>query len=214
MKVGGAESELDTAKKEQLFNVACEICHVHGPIKLSIDRVAREAGISKRTIYKYYKDRNRFIAALIEHEAEQWREWFFNAVDEEKAHSDSSIQAFFNVLSVWLASDNFQGLLFAHVFFAYKDAMPDCISEKAHHYAGLLHEFLKESLLAAGVPEPDAGATEILILVLTMVSGVVTIRLDEGPDKQAGTVLLHLLEKMYPGIIRAGRRPSFRYRGN
>jgi AcrR family transcriptional regulator len=55
-----------TDKAEQILQGALPEFLKHGYARTSMDRVANSAGVSKQTLYSYYKDKNGLFTALIE----------------------------------------------------------------------------------------------------------------------------------------------------
>lgn len=186
-------SELDASKRERLFDRARALWRRHGPIRLSMDQVTREAAVSKRTLYKYYKSRDAFIAALIDYDAEQWREWFWDAVAGREMDTQPGIQAFLDVLRLWLASDGFRGVLFAGAPFAYQGAMPDCIATTTRRHVDLLRGLLAEHLRASGVRDPEGVAAQVLAPVLVLLSGVADAIPGTESSSSAQSALMDLL---------------------
>ncbi len=56
-------------RREQLLDVTKQVVGEHGMHAVSIDRVAREAGVSRPIIYEHFNDLNGLLSALLEREA-------------------------------------------------------------------------------------------------------------------------------------------------
>ncbi len=164
-------TQFEAIKRKQLLETGRDLCHLHGPLLLSAEQVAAEAHVSKRTLYKYFRDRQHFIAAILDHDAEQWREWFFNAVSERKAHPGAVLLSFYDVLSLWVSSDEFHGVLFARAALVYSNKMPACIARVVARHTGLLRDFLADAAHAANVIKSEQGVDKLLYLVLVILSG-------------------------------------------
>jgi AcrR family transcriptional regulator len=55
---------MTTAKKEHILNIAADLFFKHGIKSITMDEIAREAAVSKKTIYSYYKDKKELIEAF------------------------------------------------------------------------------------------------------------------------------------------------------
>ena len=195
--------EFEAIKRKQLLEAGRDLCHLQGPVLLSAERVAAEAHVSKRTLYKYFKDRQQFIAAIVDHDAEQWREWFFNAVSERKACSDVALSSFYDILNLWVSSEDFQGVLFARAALAYPPKMPTCTARVVERHVGLLREFIEDSAQAAGVKKRGQWVDKLVFLVLVILSDSFTSMPGNkaqggGQMRQAALALLRdALDRLY-----------------
>jgi len=56
-----------TEKKEHILNTAAQLFVKHGIRSITMDEIAKEAGVSKKTIYCFYKDKKNLVEAFINH---------------------------------------------------------------------------------------------------------------------------------------------------
>lgn len=61
-------------KRTQIVNVARDLFKTYGYKKVSMDEIALEAGVTKRTIYSYFKDKDALFGYFIEEEREQMKQ--------------------------------------------------------------------------------------------------------------------------------------------
>ncbi|HEY9870630.1 MAG TPA: TetR/AcrR family transcriptional regulator [Candidatus Obscuribacterales bacterium] len=62
---------LSEAKGRQIMQAALNTFLQHGYKGTSMDRVAREAGVSKQTVYSHYRDKKGLFTALVAHLSEK-----------------------------------------------------------------------------------------------------------------------------------------------
>ena len=55
-------------KKEQIIEVARQLFHKYGFKKVSMDEIAKEAGVTKKTIYSYFKSKEELLEYFIQEE--------------------------------------------------------------------------------------------------------------------------------------------------
>ena len=60
-------------RREQLLRAGVELLRTHSPDEISIDAVARQAGISRGLLYHYFEDRDAFVVAVLEQASERLR---------------------------------------------------------------------------------------------------------------------------------------------
>lgn len=72
-----AEPELTTAEleapeptvRERIMAAGLSVAETHGLTRLSMGDVAKQAGVSRQTVYKYFPAKETLIGAVVEHEA-------------------------------------------------------------------------------------------------------------------------------------------------
>jgi AcrR family transcriptional regulator len=62
------------ARREQLLRAGVELLRVLTPDEISVDDVARRAGISRGLLYHYFEDRDAFVVAVLEQASEELRQ--------------------------------------------------------------------------------------------------------------------------------------------
>jgi AcrR family transcriptional regulator len=54
--------------QERILNKACELMFQTGVKHVTMDDLATQLGISKKTIYQYYKDKDALVSSVVEFE--------------------------------------------------------------------------------------------------------------------------------------------------
>ena len=57
----------DSAKKQDIIRLAYDVFYKHGFHATGVDKLLNDSGISKRTMYKYFRSKEELIAATIAH---------------------------------------------------------------------------------------------------------------------------------------------------
>lgn len=70
-------------KKEQIVEAARKLFHQFGFKRVSMDEIAMEAGVTKRTIYMYFSSKEELLKYFIQEEIEQMKN-IVEAVEKEK----------------------------------------------------------------------------------------------------------------------------------
>ena len=60
-------------KEEQIIEVARELFHKFGFKKVSMDEIAREAGVTKKTIYRYFDSKEALLEYFIQEELQNMK---------------------------------------------------------------------------------------------------------------------------------------------
>ncbi len=72
-----AEARGDRAKRRQIIDGACRMFLAHGFDAASMGSIAREAGVSKGTLYVYFKSKEELFEAIVEEQCRQQSEQIF-----------------------------------------------------------------------------------------------------------------------------------------
>ena len=163
----------------------------YGLSSLSVERVAANADISKRTLYKYFGSRDAFIAAIIAFDGDAWREWFFDAIREQADAPLKKLDVFFKTLALWTASSDFQGCLFAQVLCCKGGASEGAVCA-AQEQMAYVSKFLQDHAWKAGVRNPRHFAASLLPSIMLLLSGASSLVVD-NPGQHLETMAQALL---------------------
>lgn len=66
---GDPESLVEPTIRERIMAAGLAVAEANGLTRLSMGDVAKQAGVSRQTVYKYFSSKEALIAAVVEHEA-------------------------------------------------------------------------------------------------------------------------------------------------
>ncbi len=158
-------------KRLQLLDAARDLFLKEGFFTVAMNKIACNAGISKKTVYHFYNSREALIAATVTHDFEAWNEWFFDAVREHAKSGATMIDAFYKVLGYCTEAPEFRGCLFARVLFA-PDMTDDTVRAAAIACADHLYTFFHSQLRKAGVQDSGRAARLQTVYVLLLLGGI------------------------------------------
>lgn len=72
-----SEARLDSAKRRQILEGACHIFLMQGFDAASMGAIAQQAGVSKGTLYVYFKSKEELFGAIVEDQSRQQAEQIF-----------------------------------------------------------------------------------------------------------------------------------------
>lgn len=90
--------------KEHIIEVATELFKNYGIKSVTMDSLANELGISKRTIYEVFSDKDELLMAVLTRMAHQQRDLVKRVLDE----TENAIAAIFRMLEI--SRNNFQSM--------------------------------------------------------------------------------------------------------
>jgi len=143
----------DRDKRRQIIDGACRVFLEHGFDAASMGAIAREAGVSKGTLYVYFKSKEDLFEAIIEEQRRQQAERIFKL--DEEADIAAELQRLGEEFATFLCRP--EGISPLRTVIAIADRMPELGSRfyqsgPAHAIASL-QEYL-DGKVAAGVLRP------------------------------------------------------------
>ena len=62
-------SEIEPTVRERVMAAGLVTAETHGLSRMSMGDVAKQAGVSRQTVYRYFPSKEALVAAVVEHEA-------------------------------------------------------------------------------------------------------------------------------------------------
>jgi AcrR family transcriptional regulator len=81
-KPANSHAPSDSAKRRQIIDGACRMFLAQGFDAASMGAIAREAGVSKGTLYVYFKSKEELFEAIVEQQCRQQAEQIFTLDDQ------------------------------------------------------------------------------------------------------------------------------------
>lgn len=158
-----------SSRKEHLLQTALRLFNEHGFHATGIDRVQAESGVSKTTMYKYFKTKDELIHAVLELRHEQFGKWFSGrmleiARDRYPDLPHGKLLGMFDALNEWIHSDSFFGCNFINASAEFSD-----VEHPIHRYAAQhkleLAEYARSFIPGVDEEKSIELAKEILLLL-------------------------------------------------
>jgi len=162
-----------TPRKEHLIKTALKLFNQNGFHATGIDRVQAESGVSKTTMYKYFKSKDDLIRAVLEYRHDQFGEWFASRsreIADEKYRSQAHgvLLGMFDTLGEWFQSDQFFGCNFINACAEFSDS-----NHPIHEYSTWHKLGLKDSVAAQLEAFPENKRDEIAKELLLLIEGAI-----------------------------------------
>lgn len=151
------------SRRDELVEKALQVFYSNGFHATGMDMLATRTGISKTSMYKYFRTKEDLILAALRLRDEQFRNWFFRRMEELGSTPRGQLIAMFDALKEWFAQDGFRGCMFIKASAEYQEAS-DPIHAVAAEHKRLLFSHVRNLTMKAGADDPDALARRLLIL--------------------------------------------------
>lgn len=155
-----------TPAGERILAVASDLFYARGIGAVGVELVAESAGVTKKTLYDRFGSKANLVAAYLRARDERWRAFLTGYVDEHGAGDPAGrLLAAFDGLAEWQRRENPtpRGCGFVNASAELTDSHHpgrDAVLEQKRWVAG----YLAELAAAAGAPEPEALAAQLLLL--------------------------------------------------
>jgi AcrR family transcriptional regulator len=165
------------------------LIYAGGICATGMDAIVKESGVSRKTIYRYFRTKDELVAEALSKRDERWMKWFITE-SNKAATPQARLLATFDALEQWFFTQDFRGCAFINA--AAEIGNPDDpIRQVAKLHKVKLRDFLLQLAQEYGAADPDELASEFLILI----DGAITVALVMG-NKEAARDAQKLARKL------------------
>lgn len=86
-------------KKEEVINASRNLFETYGFKKVTMDEIARESNVSKKTIYSYFKDKDDLVKYFLKEELQKMKNIIETTAKEDIPFADKIHEIIYNLLS-------------------------------------------------------------------------------------------------------------------
>ncbi len=151
------------SRQDELVEKALQVFYRNGFHATGMDMLAAQTGISKTSMYKYFRTKEDLILAALKLRDQQFRDWLFNRMAELGSTPRGQLIAIFDALKEWFAQDGYQGCMFIKASAEYQE-VSDPIHALSAEHKHLMFEHVRDLAAQAGAVKADALARSLLIL--------------------------------------------------
>lgn len=173
-----------TSGKGRLVAVAIELFYTHGFQAVGIDRILREAGVTKTTFYKHFESKDALMVEAVRQrddwEMEAWSRAVSRFVGDDPR---AQLLGYFDVLDLWFNDPDFQGCLFLNTACEFPNPH-DPVHKAAAAHKRRTRDAFTDLARAAGVAESESFADQYTALL----EGTLVLRQVHGRNDAARVV--------------------------
>ncbi|MGC6369975.1 TetR/AcrR family transcriptional regulator [Pseudomonas sp. K2I15] len=165
--------------RDIILDVTEKLIYRNGIAATGMDLLVKTAGVSRKSVYRYFANKDELVIAALQRRDERWMHWLRTEV-ERHATTGERLLGVFSALKTWFGSDDFRGCAFINTSGETGDPQdPVRLLAKAHKQK--LFEYALELCRAHGTPDPKRQAVHLLILI----DGAITVALVMGDSTAA-----------------------------
>ncbi|MGH1365029.1 MAG: TetR/AcrR family transcriptional regulator [Calditrichia bacterium] len=152
------------SRREHLVDIAISLFGEHGFHATGIDLLLQEAGVSKKTMYRYFRSKEELIYAALKKKDGIFRNEFMKAVEASGITPKEKLMAIFDVAEKWFREDSFFGCMFVSAIAEYSsDDSP--IREICKQFKKQMWDYIYNLAVQSGAENPKELADELALLL-------------------------------------------------
>jgi len=165
--------------RDIILDVAEKLIYKNGIAATGMDLLVKTAGVSRKSVYRYFTNKDDLVVAALERRDQRWMQWYKSAVNQA-ATPALRLLALFDVLREWFGSPGFRGCAFINTSGETGDAQ-DPVRQVAKRHKQNLLDYVAELCQEHGAQHPQELAAQLLILI----DGAITVALVMGDQRAA-----------------------------
>lgn len=152
------------SRRDHLMAVARDLFMQHGFHGTGIDRILREAGVSKKTLYTHFRSKDELILAVLKAHDGSFRNHFMRQVEQASTVPRTRLMAVFDVAEAWFDTPSFFGCVFINAVGEYSEADTP-IRNACRDFKKQMTDFIVRLAKDAGAENPLSLGNQLSLLL-------------------------------------------------
>ena len=152
------------SKREQIVSVALKLFYQNGFHATGIDRIIKEAGVSKKTLYNHFKSKDELVLAALRKRDELFRNNLMRKTERLSSTAKERLLSVFDAISEWLQEKDFAGCMFINASAEYSKADNPSHILCAEHKR-LVREYIRDLAVQAEMDNPEELSQQLNLLI-------------------------------------------------
>lgn len=158
-----------TPRKTHLLETAQDLFNRHGYHRTGIDKIMQASGVSKTTLYKYFRTKEDLVLELLAQRSAAILDTMNMRVSDlvtgdEEASSRERVGAIVDVISDWVAGDAFCGCNFIRAVSEYEPEN-EAITKLARQHKAAVIGLIREQLIGVPKAQCEQLAEDIMLII-------------------------------------------------
>jgi AcrR family transcriptional regulator len=165
--------------RDIILDVTEKLIYKSGIAATGMDLLVKTAGVSRKSIYRYFANKEELVVAALQRRDQRWMHWYRTEVGKARTPADRLLNLF-SVLKSWFDSEGFRGCAFINTSGETGDPQGPVRRVAKDHKQKLL-DYVCELCTEYGAEDPQRLARQLLILI----DGAITLALVMGDHSAA-----------------------------
>ena len=154
---------MSASKRDILVRNAMNVLYREGFTATGMDKLARETGVSKMTMYKHFRSKEDLILAAIRLRDDEFFGVFSRQVEEGAKTPKGRLLGVFDALASWIEGRDFQNCMFIKATSEYQSPDHPIHIASADHKRRVL-AYIESLAVEAGAKNPELLARQLFML--------------------------------------------------
>jgi AcrR family transcriptional regulator len=124
----------NASARDRILFTAQHLFYQQGIRATGIDKIIKEAQVTKVTFYRHFPSKNDLIVSFLTLRHQRWIEWFKEGLEQR----GNSLEALPDTLDSWFASAHFRGCAFINSVNEMAEVLPEILTISQHHKQAMI----------------------------------------------------------------------------
>lgn len=171
------------ATRDRILAAAYAQFYRSGFARVSMDAIAKAAGVTKRSVYYHFESKDALAGAALENQQSHMLALFRSWGEAPAASAAEFVTRLFENLDNWSRNRHWTGSGFTRMAFELADMPGHPVRRVSRNHKRSVERWLAEKLSTYGLTDADQAAREIVILI----EGTMSLTLIHGTSEFAKT---------------------------
>jgi AcrR family transcriptional regulator len=152
------------SKRDVIVSVALKLFYRNGFNATGIERITKEAGVSKKTLYNHFKSKDELVLATLRKRDELFRNNIMRETEHLASAPKDRLLTIFDAHYLWFQEKEFSGCMFINASAEFSSHDDPCHVISAEHKR-LVRDYISGQAEQAGVKDSDLLAKQLSLLL-------------------------------------------------
>jgi AcrR family transcriptional regulator len=151
--------------RERLLETATTLLSTEGIQSVGINRIVAEAEVALMTLYRQFGDKDKLVAAALEHWSDQWLQWLAEQLERRGDDPRARFDGLWDALEQWFTSKGFHGSFIANAATELRGEPEHPAHRVVERHRLAMRHLLEDLAKAAGAHDPHELATHMQVII-------------------------------------------------
>ncbi|MCB1042892.1 MAG: TetR/AcrR family transcriptional regulator [Acidobacteria bacterium] len=152
------------SKREHLIKTAIDLFQKHGFHATGVNAILEASGISKKTMYRYFRSKDELVLAALRHQDGVFRNFFMREVEKTGPTPRERLMGIFDVAERWFCDQQFYGCIFINAVGEHANKGSP-VRQVSRDFKAMMRGYILELCQEAGLVDPESTADRLAILL-------------------------------------------------
>lgn len=147
-----------TSARDRIVLTAHDLFYAEGIKATGIDRIIKQAKVTKVTFYRHFPSKHDLIIAFLNYRHQLWNDWFTDALNRHGKNTDGLLQA----MHEWFEKETYRGCAFINSVGELGETLPEICTIAQQHKQNMT-SVIKTVLADTAARDQHANAIALAI---------------------------------------------------